>query len=31
MLAEANHFDLMEIVETNVLGTMLCCKEVGDY
>ena len=27
-LADATDADLMSIVETNVLGVMLCCREV---
>jgi chlorophyll(ide) b reductase len=28
MLSESTDADLINIVETNVLGVMLCCKEV---
>ena len=28
-LAESSADDLISIVETNVLGVMMCCKEVG--
>lgn len=29
LLSESTDADLISIVETNVLGVMLCCKEVG--